>query len=158
MKYELSPLPYAYNALEPYIDEQTMRIHHDKHHQAYTDKMNAVLEKYPAFAQTPIEELLQKLPTLEIDEKDRSLLRNNGGGYANHAFFWTVMGPEKEIDEGLVEEAKKTFGTVEECKQALGEAATNHFGSGWAWLLRDEQGPLKAYSLPNQESPFTPGQ
>lgn len=157
MKYELPPLPYPYNALEPYIDEQTMRVHHDKHHQAYTEKTNAVLEKYPALADTPVEDLLRKLSALEMDEKDRAILRNHGGGYVNHAFFWTVMGPEKEINEELAEEAKKTFGSVETCKALLGEAATTHFGSGWAWLVRDPAAGLKIYSLPNQDSPLTLG-
>ncbi|MBI3956989.1 MAG: superoxide dismutase [Candidatus Kerfeldbacteria bacterium] len=157
MKYQLPKLAYAYNALEPYIDARTMEIHHGKHHQTYTDKLNAVLDKYPQLAETPIEKLIAGLPGLSMNEKDRLALRNHGGGYLNHAFFWTMMGPEKEIDEKIYEDAKKAFGSVEECKQLLGEAATNHFGSGWAWLVRDQTGALKIYSLPNQDSPLTLG-
>lgn len=157
MEYALPPLPYPYNALEPSIDAETMKIHHDKHHQAYTDKLNAVLEQNPGIADRPIEELITNLDSLTIDEKSKTMLKNHGGGYVNHAFFWTIMGPRKEVDEALHEDVKKTFGSVEEFKKVLGEAATNHFGSGWAWLVRDDAGSLKVYSLPNQDSPLTLG-
>ncbi|MFH1171943.1 MAG: superoxide dismutase [bacterium] len=157
MKYELPPLPYPYDALEPYIDAETMHLHHDMHHQTYTEKLNAVAEKYPELSGMPIEDVLKNLSTIRVDEKDRVALRNHGGGYANHAFFWNVMAQEKHIDRTLEKEVKEAFGSVEECKRLLGEAALNHFGSGWAWLVRDEAEKLKIYSLPNQDSPLSIG-
>ncbi len=154
MKYELPQLPYSYNALEPYIDAKTMEIHHTKHHQGYVDKLNAALEKYPELQERPLEDLLKNLSNLKVDEKDRTAIRNHGGGHLNHSFFWQIMGPAKERDETLVSEIEKTFDSVEEFKKLFGEAAANHFGSGWAWLAEDESGILKIYSLPNQDSPY----
>lgn len=155
MKYNLPSLPYAYNALEPYIDARTMEIHHTKHHQTYVNNLNSVLEKYPRIAEEKLEDLLKNIDTLKVDEKDRKFFRNNGGGHINHSFFWTIMGPKKEIDVKLQEEIKKEFGTVEEFKKLFTETATKHFGSGWAWLVRDEAGKLAVYSLPNQDSPYS---
>lgn len=157
MKYELPQLPYEYNALEPFIDAETMKIHHDKHHQAYIDKLNVVLEKYPELTEKNLNELLKNLPSLEMEEGERTALKNHGGGHWNHSFFWTVMGPKKQIDETLIEEIKKTFGSVEEFKNIFSESAKTHFGSGWTWLVRDEINNLKIYSLPNQDSPLTLG-
>lgn len=157
MKYTLPPLPYDYQALEPYIDEQTMIIHHDKHHQAYTDKLNAVLEKYPELADRPLEELLRNLETLEMDAADKKMLQNNGGGYLNHNLFWEVMGPKKEVDEELVNQIKTAFGSLEQFKKVFGDNAANQFGSGWSWLVRDSAGNLKAYATPNQDSPYLNG-
>lgn len=163
MKYELPKLPYKYNALEPYIDTQTMKIHHGKHHQAYIDKLNAVLEKYPALADRKLEDLIKDLPSLKMEEGDRVALKNNGGGHLNHSFFWTVMSPQKQIDEMLFEEIKKTFGSIEELKKNFSESAKTHFASGWTWLVRlpaqagDESGKLQIYSLPNQDSPLALG-
>lgn len=157
MKYTLPPLPYDYKALEPHIDEQTMMIHHDKHHQAYTDKLNMVLEKYPDIADRPLEELLRDLESLEMEATDKKMLRNNGGGYLNHNLFWEVMGPEKEIDEELVNQIKTTFGSMDEFKKIFAENAANQFGSGWSWLVRDSAGNLKAYATPNQDSPYMNG-
>lgn len=157
MKHELPKLPYEYNALEPYIDTETMKIHHGKHHQAYIDKLNAVLEKYPALADKKLEELIKAWSSLEMEEGDRTALKNNGGGHWNHSFFWTVMDPQKQVDEALFEEVKKTFGSVEEFKKVFNESAKTHFASGWTWLVRDENNLLKVYSLPNQDSPLTLG-
>jgi len=157
MKYELPPLPYSYDALEPYIDAKTMEIHHTKHHQAYTDKLNAVLEKYPDLSATPIEELFRNFATLQMSDADKTTLRNNGGGYVNHNLFWEIMGPKKEVDEGLSKEIIQTFGSVDEFKKLFTEAALNQFGSGWAWLVRDENGKLQIYSTPNQDSPYLKG-
>lgn len=154
MKHQLPKLPYAYDALEPYIDARTMEIHHTKHHQAYIDKLNAVLEKYPAFVDRKLEDLFRELSSLPVEEADRTALKNHGGGHLNHALFWQIMGPQKEEDEKLVEEIKKTFGSVEEFKKVFIQTAASHFGSGWAWLARDEGGGLKVYSLPNQDSPY----
>lgn len=154
MKYELPLLPYEYNALEPYIDTETMKIHHGKHHQAYIDKLNTVLDKYPTLADKKIEDLIKDLPSLEMEEGDRTALKNHGGGHLNHSFFWTVMGPQKQIDEVLLEEVKKTFGSMEEFKRVFSESAKTHFASGWTWLVRDKASKLQVYSLPNQDSPL----
>ena len=157
MKYELPKLSYSYDALEPYIDTKTMEIHHSKHHQSYIDKLNAVLEKYPNLADKKLEELIKDLPNLAINENDKKAIHNNGGGHLNHSFFWIVMGPKKQVDEMLFEEIKKTFGSAEEFKKEFSQAATNHFASGWAWLVRDETDKLQVYSLPNHDSPIAKG-
>lgn len=152
--YELSKLDYAYNALEPTIDAKTMEIHHTKHHQAYVTNLNNVLTKYPNYATQPLEELMKTYDSLEMDEKDKTVFKNNGGGHLNHALFWSVMGPEKQVDEKLVEEIKNTWESVEMFREKFTDIAVKHFGSGWAWLVRDETGKLQVYSLPNQDSPF----
>ena len=157
MKYELPQLPYAYNALEPYIDTETMKIHHSKHHQAYIDKLNAVLEKYPALADKKLEDLAKDLPSLPMEEGDKTALKNHGGGHLNHSFFWTVMSPEKQIDEMLLEEIKKIFNSLEEFKKVFSQSAMTHFASGWTWLVRNKNNNLEIYSLPNQDSPLTLG-
>ncbi|MDP3991523.1 MAG: superoxide dismutase [Candidatus Colwellbacteria bacterium] len=154
MKYTLPQLPYVYNALEPYIDARTMEIHHAKHHQGYVDKLNTVLEKYPDLREKPLEDLLRSLNDLGVDEKDRTAIRNHGGGHLNHSLFWQIMGPKKEQGEALVSEIEKTFGSVDEFKKLFSEVAATHFGSGWAWLTRNEAGKLLLYSLPNQDSPY----
>lgn len=157
MKYVLPKLPYEYNALKPYIDAETMKIHHGKHYQAYIDKLNAVLEKYPGLADKKLEELIKDLPSLPMEEGNRTALKNNGGGHLNHSFFWTIMGPKKQVDEALFEEIKKAFGSIEEFKKVFTEASINHFASGWAWLVRDEQNKLQIYSLPNHDLPYLKG-
>ena len=108
MKHELPKLSYSYDTLEPYIDAETMEIHHSKHHQAYVDKLNGVLEKYPDLADKKLEDLIANLHDLPMPEEDKKILKNNGGGHLNHSLFWQIMGPQKEIDESLVEEIKKT--------------------------------------------------
>ncbi|HEV8601240.1 MAG TPA: superoxide dismutase [Patescibacteria group bacterium] len=157
MKYELPKLPYDYNALEPYIDAKTMEIHHTKHHQAYIDKLNAALAKYPDLAAKPLPELLQNLDTLKMEEADRTAIRNHGGGHLNHFLFWEIMGPRKEVDEKLVADINSTFGSMEEFKKQFTDTATKIFGSGWAWLARDEQGKLHMHGMPNQDSPYLHG-
>ena len=157
MKHELPQLPYSYDALEPSIDAKTMEVHHGKHHLAYTDKMNAVLEKYPVLAKENPEDLIRKLNELDMDEQDRTMLKNHGGGYINHNLFWKILGPKKEVDQSLLNDVTKTFGSCDMFKQEFGKAALSHFGSGWAWLVRDDTGALKIYSLPNQDSPLTKG-
>ncbi|MCX6702795.1 MAG: superoxide dismutase [Candidatus Wolfebacteria bacterium] len=154
MKYELSKLPYAYGALEPFIDAKTMELHHDKHHQAYADKLNAVLDKYPDLAEMSIEELLRNLTSLNIPEADKNALKNNGGGYVNHNLYWEIMDPGRKIDGALSEEITKIFGSPEEFKKLLSQTAINQFGSGWGWLVRDEKGNLLVYSTSNQDSPY----
>ena len=157
MKFELPELEYAYDALEPYIDAKTMEIHHGKHHQAYLDKFNSVLETNPQLKFDLAEDILINLDKLEVNDEDRKVLKNHGGGFVNHAFFWKCMGPEKNVDAGLVAEINKSFGTVEDFKIGFAKAAMGRFGSGWAWLVRDENKELKIYSLPNQDSPLTLG-
>jgi len=153
----LPKLPYDYNALEPYIDEETMRIHHTKHHQAYVDKLNIVLEKYPAIKSDTVETLLSTLNTLPMDEKDKILLRNHGGGHVNHTFFWTIMGKTKAVNQELQEKIQTTFGSVDEFKQLFTQTALSHFGSGWVWLVENKKGKLELYSTPNQDSPYLLG-
>ena len=157
MRYELPKLNYSYNALEPYIDAQTMEIHYTRHHQTYIDKLNAVLEKYPLLAATPLEELLKNIKTLEVDDKDRLTIQNHGGGHLNHSFFWQIMGPKKEVDQKLVGEITSTFGSIDEFKKQFSETAAGRFGSGWAWLARKPDGKLEVYSTANQDSPVMAG-
>lgn len=154
MKYQLPPLPYSYDALEPYIDSKTMEIHHTKHHQGYVDKLNSVLEKYSDLVERALEDLIASLPDLPMAEDDKKTLKNNGGGHLNHSLFWQIMGPQKEGDGLLLEEIKREFGSVEEFKKQFTQTALSHFGSGWAWLVRDDARKLKIYSLANQDSPL----
>jgi len=157
MKYTLPKLPYGYDALEPYIDKQTMEIHHTKHHQTYIDNLNKVLEKHSEIAEKPLSELMKSLNTLGLDEKDKTMLRNHGGGHLNHEFFWDIMGPKKVTDQKLLDEITKTFGSLNEFKAQFTTAATTRFGSGWAWLVRDGSGKLSVYSTANQDSPYLQG-
>lgn len=157
MTYELPSLSYDYAALEPHIDARTMEIHHTKHHQGYTDKLNAVLEKNPSIAETPVEELLQNLDSLEISDADKTALRNNGGGYVNHKLFWEIMSPEKAVDDALVAEITETFGSLESFKETFEANAKGQFGSGWSWLVRDTDGTLALYGTANQDSPYMKG-
>src|SRR3989339_529304 len=153
--FDLAPLPYAYEALEPYIDAVTMRVHHDKHHQAYRDNFVKALEKYPDLTQKTPEQIIAELKTLPVSEADWLTIKNHGGGFVNHNFFWYVMGPKKEVDAKLTEEIKMNFGSVNKFREAFTKTATGHFGSGWAWLVRNQDGKLQIYSLPNQDSPLT---
>ena len=156
MAHEVPKLPYDYDALEPHIDEQTMRLHHDKHHQTYVDKVNAALAG-TEWANTPIEEVLRNLDPIP-DEK-RAAVRNNGGGHANHTLFWEIMSPEGggEPEGTLAEEIERTFGSFDEFKQKLSDVAVNHFGSGWGWLAHDGSG-LIVLSTANQDTPVMQGQ
>lgn len=157
MRAELPQLGYAYNALEPFIDAMTMEVHHSKHHQAYTDKTNAVLEKYPDLNAGSVEDLIRDIDKLDISGEDRVSLRNNGGGYINHALFWKVIDPTNQRDEKLVQEISDIFGSVDVFKEAFTKAALGQFGSGWAWLVRDGNGKLEVYSTLNQDSPLSNG-
>lgn len=153
----LPPLAYAYDALEPYIDAQTMELHHSKHHQTYIDKLNVALEKYPEIADEPVEELLAELDTLSVEETDRTAIRNHGGGHANHMLFWEIMGPVKAIDEKLTTDINAKFGSVEEFKKQFTDLATKLFGSGWVWLARNRGDGLELYTTANQDSPWLKG-
>lgn len=157
MAYTLPQLPYGYDALEPFIDAQTMQIHHTKHHQAYIDKLNAVLAKHPDLANQPLEQLLANLETLSVPEADKKAIRNHGGGHSNHTLFWQIMGPHKSINQGLVERIEKEWQTVDAFKAAFTEMATTLFGSGWVWLAEDDNQKLHLHAMPNQDSPLLHG-
>lgn len=157
MKHELVQLPYSFEALEPHIDAKTMEIHYTKHHRAYADKMNGVLKKYPNLANENPEELLKKIDTLEMDPADKQKFINFGGGYVNHNLFWLIMGPEKQVDENLVNEINENFGSLEAFKKDFTEKASTLFGSGWTWLAKNAEGKLEIYNLPNQDSPLSKG-
>ncbi|MEK7611099.1 MAG: superoxide dismutase [Patescibacteria group bacterium] len=152
--YSLPNLPYPYDALEPAIDRTTMEIHHQKHHQAYLNNLNTMLEKYPALVEQKLEEFLRTPPTSVVNKADLNFFKNNAGGFLNHNFFWTILGPQKEIDEKLRGEVENKFGSLTNFKIEFTKTAVSHFGSGWAWLVRDPQGELKIYSLPNQDTPY----
>jgi Fe-Mn family superoxide dismutase len=156
MAYEVPPLPYDYGALEPHIDEQTMRLHHDKHHQTYVDKANAALEG-TEWADKPVEEVLQNLDSLPDDKK--APVRNNAGGHANHTLFWEIMSPDGggEPEGALKEAIDSEFGGLDGLKEKVNAAGAGQFGSGWAWLVHDGSG-LKVTSTPNQDSPVSSGQ
>jgi superoxide dismutase, Fe-Mn family len=156
LPYELPPLPYAYNALEPHIDEQTMRIHHDKHHAAYITNLNAAVEKHPDLQAKSPEELLRAINS--VPEAIRTAVRNNGGGHVNHTMFWEIMAPSAGGGPtGRVADAiKGTFGGFDAFKDQFAKAAMGRFGSGWAWLV-DAGGKLAIESTANQDSPLMEG-
>jgi Fe-Mn family superoxide dismutase len=156
MAHEVPPLPYDYNALEPHIDEQTMRIHHDKHHAAYVTNLNAALEKHPDLQKKSIEDLLKSINS--VPEDIRAAVRNNGGGHANHTMFWEIMGPGKGgAPAGALGDAiKSSFGDFETFKKQMNDAGVKRFGSGWAWLI-DAGGKLVIESTANQDSPIMEG-
>jgi Fe-Mn family superoxide dismutase len=156
MAYEVPPLPYDYAALEPHIDEATMRVHHDKHHQAYVDKANAALEG-TEWADKTVDEVLQNLDALPEDK--RTAVRNNAGGHYNHSLFWTWMSPEGggEPDGALAAAIESSFGSFADFQAKLKDAGVNRFGSGWSWLVYDGSG-LAVVSTPNQDSPISDGQ
>lgn len=153
MKHNLPALPYAYNALEPYIDEQTMTIHHTKHHQAYIDNLNKAIEG-TEFADWSIEDIIKKLDKLPDDIK--TAVRNNGGGHINHTLFWEIMGPNgKGKPEGeLAKQIDAAFGSFEDFQKEFENAGKTQFGSGWAWLVVDN-GKLAVTKTPNQDNPLT---
>jgi Fe-Mn family superoxide dismutase len=156
MAHEVPPLPYDYNALEPHIDEQTMRIHHDKHHATYVNNLNAALEKHPQLQQKGIDDLLRGINS--VPEEIRTAVRNNGGGHANHTMFWEIMGPGKGGAPGgaLADAIKSSFNSFDAFKEQFTKAATTRFGSGWAWLI-DAGGKLAVESTANQDSPIMEG-
>ena len=157
MKHELKNLTYNYNALEPYIDELTMSIHHSKHHAAYVNNLNAALENYPELQEKSVEELILSLDSLP--ESIRTAVRNNGGGHYNHSFFWTLLklNPGGKPTGALAAAIDKTFGSFDSFKEVFGKAATSRFGSGWAWLVLDSNGQLKVTSSANQDNPISEG-
>jgi Fe-Mn family superoxide dismutase len=157
MSYQLPSLLYAPNALEPHFDARTMEIHHGKHHQTYIDKLNAALENQPELTSLGIDELISDIS--RIPENIRNVVRNNGGGHANHSFFWESLSPDGggQPGPGLQSAIDKSFGSLDDLKQKFTEAALTRFGSGWAWLIKTEDGNLSVSSTPNQDSPLMKG-
>lgn len=158
MSHNLPDLPYAYNALEPYIDQRTMEIHHQKHHAAYINNLNNALNAHPELQNLPVEDLLKSLNTLP--ENIRTAVRNNGGGHYNHSLFWNLMGPGMGgSPEGeLLQLLEKTFESFEKFKETFSTAAATRFGSGWAWLVKENDDKLIVTSTANQDSPISNGQ
>lgn len=157
MPFELPPLPYPENALEPHVDARTMSIHHDKHHAAYTNNLNSALEGHADLAGKSIEQLLADLDA--VPENIRMTVRNNGGGFANHNLFWEIMGPNGggEPEGELADAINGTFGSFEAFKEQFSKAGATRFGSGWAWLYVDHDGRLAVGSTPNQDTPLMEG-
>ncbi|MCD5003357.1 superoxide dismutase [Enterococcus saccharolyticus] len=156
MTYQLPELPYAYDALEPHIDVETMHLHHDKHHNTYVTNLNAAIEKHPELGEKSIEDLISDMTA--IPEDIRTAVRNNGGGHANHTFFWEIMAPNaggEPVGELKVAIDEK-FGSFDAFKAEFKAAATSRFGSGWAWLVVNN-GLLEVTSTPNQDSPLMDG-
>ncbi|MBS1813654.1 MAG: superoxide dismutase [Acidobacteria bacterium] len=156
MAFELPPLPYDYTALEPHIDEATMKLHHDKHHAAYVSNLNAAVEKHPELGKKSVEDLLKDLNAVPDDV--RGAVRNNGGGHANHTMFWEIMKPgaSGEPTGAIAEQIKKDFGSFEDFKKTFNETTAKQFGSGWGWLVWKD-GKLAIVTTPNQDSPLSQG-
>ncbi|HSA57577.1 MAG TPA: superoxide dismutase [Gemmatimonadaceae bacterium] len=156
MPHALPALPYAFDALEPHIDAQTMQIHHGKHHQAYVNNLNAALDKQPDLHQKSLDDLLGGLNS--VPEGIRTAVRNNGGGHWNHTMFWQIMGPKAGGEPGgkLADAIKSSFGDFTKFREQFAAAAAGRFGSGWAWLVRDG-GKLSITSTPNQDNPLMDG-
>jgi len=157
MAFEVPPLPYAYDALQPTIDQETMMLHHDKHHAAYVNNLNAALEKYPDLQNKTIEELIQDLNS--IPEDIRAAVRNNGGGHINHTMFWEIMGPNGggEPSGALGDAINQAFGSFADFRKQFNDAGAKRFGSGWVWLVSNGSG-LQIVSTANQDNPLSDGQ
>jgi len=157
MAFELPPLPYDYNALEPYIDTMTMQIHHDKHHGTYVTNLNNALQGQNQFASLAVDDVLRRIN--EVPENIRTAVRNNGGGHSNHSMFWQIMKPNGggEPTGALAGAIQSTFGSVDAFKAAFNDAGVKRFGSGWAWLVLDKGGKLQVISTANQDSPLMDG-
>src|SRR5690242_12319107 len=157
MAFTLPPLPYDYGALEPHIDTQTMQIHHDKHHAAYVNNLNAALEGQANLQNATIEEILSNIK--DVPESIRQAVINNGGGHANHTMFWEIMGPKGggEPSGALAQAINQTFGDFNSFKAKINDAGAKRFGSGWAWLVADQSGNLQVISTANQDSPLMQG-
>lgn len=156
MSYTLPDLPYAFSALEPYIDARTMEIHHDKHHGGYVAKLNDALAKAPELAGTPLETLLADLS--RVPEGIRTAVRNNGGGHFNHSLFWKILSPKGGEPDGKLKSAiERDLGGMDAFRESFSAAAAGRFGSGWAWLSVDGGGKLVVHSTPNQDTPLAEG-
>jgi Fe-Mn family superoxide dismutase len=160
MAYELAPLPYDYAALEPFIDAETMHLHHDKHHQTYVNNLNAALANHPDLAARPVDDLIRDLA--QLPEEVRTAVRNSGGGHANHSIFWKLMGPANASGIGghpsgaIAHQISTDFGDFDAFKKLFNETTAKQFGSGWGWLVFSG-GKLKVLSTPNQDSPLSQG-
>jgi Fe-Mn family superoxide dismutase len=159
MAYELAPLPYDYAALEPFIDAETMKLHHDKHHQTYITNVNGALANHPNLAAKSVDDLISDLNA--VPEDIRTVVRNNGGGHSNHSMFWTIMAPPKSGGGGnptgaLADQINKDFGDFEAFKKTFNETTAKQFGSGWGWLVF-QGGKLKVITSANQDSPLSQG-
>jgi Fe-Mn family superoxide dismutase len=154
MAYELPKLPYNYNALEPHIDARTMEIHYTKHHQAYITNLNNAIKSKTDLESKSVEDLIKNLNA--VPEDIRTVVRNNGGGHANHSFFWKIMGPNAggEPKGKLADDIKSTFGGFDQFKEKFSAAGVGRFGSGWAWLIKNSSGKLEIVSTANQDSPL----
>ncbi len=152
MSYSLPALPYAYDALEPYFDRQTMEIHHTKHHQAYVNNANGALENLPALAELSAEELIKNLN--KVPAEKQAVLRNNAGGHVNHSLFWTILKCGTQLQGKLKAAIDSDFGSVDAFKEKFTQAAQTRFGSGWAWLVLKEDGRLAVVSTANQDNPM----
>jgi Fe-Mn family superoxide dismutase len=160
MSHSLPDLPYNFNALEPFIDEQTMRIHHGKHHAAYVEKLNTALDGHPDWAGRTLEDLI--IHVADAPEAIRTAVRNNGGGHYNHTLFWQFLAPAGSGGGGepraaLAEAINRAFSGFDQFRDAFGKAAATRFGSGWAWLTINEAGQLSVSSTPNQDNPLMKG-
>ena len=157
MAFELPPLPYDYNALEPYIDTQTMQIHHDKHHQAYVTNLNNALQGQDQLASMSVDDLLRNIN--QVPDSIRTAVRNNAGGHSNHTMFWNIMKPNGggQPTGDLASAIQQVFGSFDAFKAALNDAGTKRFGSGWTWLVLDSSGKLRVISTANQDSPLMDG-
>jgi Fe-Mn family superoxide dismutase len=157
MKFELPKLPYNFNALEPFIDAQTMEIHLTKHHAAYVNNLNAALEKFPELSEKGLEELLTNLQTLP--EEIRNAVKNNGGGHYNHTQYWNILGPNGggEPSGQMADDIKNNFGSFSAFKENMNKTGLARFGSGWVWLVRKPDGKLEITSTPNQDTPLADG-
>ncbi len=154
MQHTLPKLLYEYNALEPFIDEQTMRLHHSKHHQTYVDKLNAALEGHPELQNKSVEELIKDLN--KIPDSIRTAVRNHGGGHLNHSFFWQLLKKDVKFDGNIAKAINTKFGSFEKFKEEFTKAAVGVFGSGWAWLVLNNK-QLEIMTTPNQDSPLSVG-
>ena len=156
-EFTLPPLPYDYAALEPYIDSETMHLHHDKHHAAYVNNLNAAAQKHPELFNKSVEQFLADINS--VPEDIRTAVRNNGGGHANHTFFWEIMKPggSKEPTGALAQAIQSAFGGLDQLKSQVNDAGAKRFGSGWAWLVADNSGALSVISTANQDSPIMEG-
>ena len=157
MAFEVPPLPYEYNALEPYIDTQTMQLHHDKHHAAYVNNLNNALQNQSQLASWTVEDLVQRIN--EVPESIRTAVRNNAGGHTNHSMFWQIMKPNGggEPTGELGSAIQQAFGSFDQFKAAFNDAGVKRFGSGWTWLVLDRSGKLQVISTANQDSPMMDG-
>jgi Fe-Mn family superoxide dismutase len=155
MAFEVPPLPYDYNALEPHIDEETMHLHHDKHHQAYVTNLNNALQSHPELQNKSAEELVSDLNS--VPEDIRTAVRNNGGGHVNHTMFWQIMGPNGggEPTGPIADAINGAFGSFDQFKQQFNDAGAKRFGSGWVWLCKDGDGSLHIETTANQDNPMS---